>query len=122
MPNTGTTTYFDYGSIGEFTGTSNAVSNQTYTNTINDVFGTNPSQGYLMDWMGSFPNYIGQSIEYDQVTDHPYETIEGVALTSSYRGATKYFNVNALLTTTTYLNRVKILILYLYQLIPVNQL
>ena len=99
MPNTGTTTYFDYGSIGEFTGTSNAISNQTYANTIDDVFGTNPSQSYITSWMGSFPNSIGQSIEYDQVTDHPYETIgngvESVALTSSYRGATKYFNVNA---------------------------
>ena len=101
MAGTGETTYFDYGLIGEYTGTSNATLDIGYRNTTNDVFGTNVSQGYVMDWTNSFPSSIGQLIDYDQVTDHPYETFENGFLgtpftqTSSFRGATKYFNVNA---------------------------
>ena len=98
---TGTTTYFDYGFIsGQYTGTSNAVGIGNYQNTTTDVFGTAATQGYVMDWVNTFPNNIAQAIEYDQLTGHPYETPDGgTALTSSYRGATKYHNVNATISS-----------------------
>tara|TARA_X000001382_G_scaffold130963_1_gene128229 strand:+ start:83 stop:1126 length:1044 start_codon:yes stop_codon:yes gene_type:complete len=105
----GDQTYFDYEPISGVLGTgvggqwysnSEILLQKQYQNTVGDVFGPNVPQSFVQNWKDSFPSSIQQSINYEQLTNHPYEVVGGYgegsgALTSSWRGATKYYGVRA---------------------------